>query len=228
MTFLRRPRACNRCLHFNEESSQCNLQCQLGTYEKPNQGMIWFPNVLDECEARRRYFTSKQLDIRMISVADQKRAIGNKQELLFHLPSELQHFKKQTSGGILVMGRKTFESLPKRLPGREHWVLSKNEFAGNILESAPGVHWFSDLHSLFEHAGISANGRTLWIIGGGEIYRQLMPYAKEILLTEVQTKAEHADTMFPQIPPTFVEDTCTDLIQKQCDPYPYIIRRFVS
>lgn len=95
----------------------------------------------------------------------ENRVIGNGGDIPWHLPEDFKWFKETTMGGILVMGRKTFDSIGRPLPGRETYVLSRTP------RNIPKVHCFNDLAVLDQ----LATEKTIWIAGGGEIYRQLLP-----------------------------------------------------
>lgn len=116
--------------------------------------------------------------------------IGKNNELLWHLKADLKHFKAITTGHTILMGRKTFESIGRPLPNRRNIVISsQNAFA------IDGVEVF---HSLEEALEAVKSEEEVFIIGGGEIYRQTMPLASKLYLTVVEREYE-ADTFFPEI-----------------------------
>lgn len=120
-------------------------------------------------------------------------AIGRNGSLAFHIPADLKRFKALTTGHTVVMGRKTFESLPKgALPDRRNIVVTRNR-----SYSAPGIETAG---SLAEALGMArwADGMP-FIIGGGEIYRQAMAIAGRLYVTEIDAEAAGADTFFPAI-----------------------------
>ena len=116
----------------------------------------------------------------------ENRVIGNKGQIPWHLPEDFRWFKQATMGGVLVMGRKTYESIGKPLPGRETYVLSRT------TRSIEGVHNFTNLDILQE---IDTN-KTIWIAGGAEIYQQMLPLCQEIYLSRVHNSYQ-GDTKFP-------------------------------
>lgn len=125
--------------------------------------------------------------ISIIAAVDRNRAIGLRNQLLFRLPADLKRFKALTIGHTVVMGRKTFESLPKgALPERRNVVVSATE------KSLPGC----DVYSSLEEALASSSGEV-YIIGGASIYAQAMPLAERLCLTEVDAEAPEADCFFP-------------------------------
>ena len=127
-----------------------------------------------------------------IAAMAENRVIGNAGDIPWHLPADFKWFKKTTMGGILVMGRKTYESIGKPLPGRETFVLSRQKL------DIPGVQCFTDLRSIEDYD----TEKTVWIAGGAEIYRQALPFCDEILLTRVHRKCE-GDTSFPEFEDAF-------------------------
>lgn len=109
-----------------------------------------------------------------------------------NLPRDLKHFKETTMGYPIVMGRKTFESLPKgALPGRLNIVISRN-----TAYEAQGA---TVVHSIDEALSVAKGVEHLFIIGGGELYRQSLPYADILHITQVHAHFEGADTFFPPI-----------------------------
>ena len=114
----------------------------------------------------------------IILVMDNDCAIGKDGGLLCKLPEDMKHFRETTKGSIVIMGRKTYESFPKRpLPDRENLVLSRS------CAAAEGAEVFSDIPSVLERVKDSA--KPVFVIGGAEIYRQLAPYCDEALITRV-------------------------------------------
>lgn len=121
-------------------------------------------------------------------------AFGRKGDLLFHVSADLRHFKELTMGYPIIMGRKTFESLPKgALPGRRNIVVSRNA----SLE-APGAEVATSL----ENAIRLCNGtEKVFIIGGAQIYKEAIEMADRICLTRFDRTADDADCFFPEIDP---------------------------
>lgn len=122
-------------------------------------------------------------------------AIGLKGSLLYRLPADLRRFKQLTTGHTVLMGRKTFESLPKgALPNRRNIVLSRHGKAGDF----PGCDLF---HSLEEAlADCARQGETeAFVIGGAQIYQAAFPLAQRLCLTLIHATPPEADTFFPPI-----------------------------
>ncbi len=128
----------------------------------------------------------------IVAIADNG-AIGKGNKLLWHISEDLRYFKKVTTGYPVIMGRKTWESLGRPLPGRRNIVISRS------LKSLSGAEVFSSLEESLEVLK-DFNGE-IFIIGGGEIYRQALPIAQKLYLTRVHITAADADTFFPAISP---------------------------
>ena len=148
--------------------------------------------------------------MKAIAVVDKNLAIGKDGDLLFRLPSDLAHFKAETLGGVVIMGRKTLESMPggRPLPGRHTLVLSRSMEPGLWVREKKEKKWlfgvFSDVQELLDFldlpqgAPLPADPRNIAVCGGEQIYRVLLPYCSELVLTEVDAEAEDADAHFPE------------------------------
>lgn len=144
----------------------------------------------------------------MILVAVVARArngvIGHEGRMPWDLPGDLRRFKQKTLGTPLIMGRKTFESIGRPLPGRRNIVVTRQEGW-----SAEGAERAATLQKAVE---MCREAERVSIIGGGEIYRQMMPYIHEVLLTEVHAEPE-GDTVFPDLDPTQWEETARETLE---------------
>ncbi len=136
----------------------------------------------------------------LIVAASTNNAIGKNGQLLWHLPNDLKYFKNTTWGMPVIMGRKSFESVGRPLPGRFNIVITRQ--AGWNAEQ---VEKAADLNEAIQMAG-KTNCRELFIIGGGEIYEQTIGMAQRIYMTRVHTELE-ADTFFPEIDESLWEMT---------------------
>jgi dihydrofolate reductase len=130
--------------------------------------------------------------ITLIAACDLDRGIGYQGELPWHLPADLAYFKQKTLGKAILMGRKTYESIGRPLPGRRNLVLTRQFMQISGVEI---IHHLDELRSL--------ELDELMVIGGAEVYQQCLPMASRILLTEVHTRVK-ADAFFPQLPPSFI------------------------
>ncbi|MDY6011383.1 dihydrofolate reductase [Clostridium sp.] len=131
--------------------------------------------------------------ISMIVATSNNNAIGKNNSLLWHISEDLKRFKEITSGHKMIMGRKTFESLPGILPNRHHIILTRDN---NFNVDSDKVSIIHDIDEVIKNYKNSSE--EVFIIGGGEIYNLFMPYADKLYLTKVQ-KDFDADTFFPQI-----------------------------
>ena len=154
----------------------------------------------------------------LIAAIDRRRAIGYQNKLLFWLPNDLKRFKALTTGHTILMGRKTFESLPKgALPNRRNVVLSSSASL-----SLPGAEVF---HSLEEALASCHADEHVYIIGGESLYRQALPLADELCLTEIDAEAPAADAWFPPIDPAAWHEKSRDARpadEKHPCPYAFV------
>jgi len=127
---------------------------------------------------------------------DLNRAIGGGNDLLWHLPNDLKYFKEKTRGFPIIMGRKTFDSLGRPLPGRRNMVVTRQ-----ADWSVEGVEAFATV----EAAVAALEGAEGFIVGGGEIYRQSLDLVDMLYATVVHTQIEGADTWFPEYLDQFTE-----------------------
>ena len=130
--------------------------------------------------------------ISLIVAASTNNAIGKNNQLLWHLPKDLRFFKNTTWAMVVVMGRKTFESVNKTLPGRTNIVITSKPGW-----KAEGVWVAKDMEDAIAQAK-TTNCKEIFVIGGGEIYKQTMPVANKIYMTRVHAELE-GDTFFPVI-----------------------------
>jgi dihydrofolate reductase len=121
-----------------------------------------------------------------IAAMSLNRVIGAGNKIPWHLPEDFKWFKQLTTGNIIVMGRKTFESIGRPLPNRETVILSRSQF------SFPGVRTISD----FSELDLSNDSREVFICGGAQIYQQTLPLCSDLYLTLVKREVE-GDTFFP-------------------------------
>ena len=127
-----------------------------------------------------------------IAAMSENRVIGNGNKIPWHLPEDFKWFKKMTTGNVIVMGRKTFESIGKPLPNRETIVLSRGAF------QYPGVRTISDLSQI----DLAKEAREVFICGGAQIYEQTLPLCSDLYLTLVKRTVE-GDAFFPKFEDKF-------------------------
>lgn len=130
------------------------------------------------------------MQIAMIACMAKNRVIGKDNQMPWHLPADLAHFKKVTMGKPIVMGRKTYDSIGRPLPGRRNIVISRQQ--GLKIEGVDVVT------SIDEALALAKNeADELMIIGGGQLYQALLPRAEQLYLTIVDAELE-GDTYFPE------------------------------
>ena len=130
----------------------------------------------------------------LIAVVARHGVIGRDGRMPWHLPEDLRHFRQATAGSPVIMGRKTWDSLPSRfrpLPGRDNIVVTRQ------------VHWQAEgarvVHSLAEALSAASHAERAFVIGGAELYAAALPLADELLLTEIEADVV-GDTHFPDWP----------------------------
>lgn len=145
--------------------------------------------------------------ITIIAAVAQNNAIGLENKLLYWLPNDLKRFKALTTGHTIIMGRKTFESLPKgALPNRRNIVLSHQPDA-----FFPGAETF---HSLSEALNHCATQKNVYIIGGASLYAEAMPWADKLCITHIKSTPPLADAFFPPISPEDWKEVCSEAHQQ--------------
>lgn len=137
------------------------------------------------------------MKIKLIAAVDQNLALGVSGNLLFRIPEDLKLFKRLTTGHIVLMGRKTFESLGcKPLPDRVNIVISTTK------KYDDGVITFERLTAAVEYSKHSFPDKDLYVVGGGRVYEESLKYADEVILTRYDRAYEDVNTYFPAVPET--------------------------
>lgn len=138
-------------------------------------------------------------EIALLSAVDRQWGIGCHNELLFHLSKDMEMFRKRTIHQIVIMGRKTLESLPggKPLPNRKNIVLSRKKGCHNLYESQEdGVSVFQSVREALDY--VKDETKEVFVIGGAEIYRQFLPFSTTAYITEIDAQRQ-ADCFFPDL-----------------------------
>ena len=168
----------------------------------------------------------KDIDFRMIVAFDKNLAIGMDNKLLWSLPKDLKHFKNLTMGNVMLMGRKTYESIGKALPGRVSIVLTRDK---NF--KAPGCLVVNNLSEACDIMRNNYPDKILYCIGGANLYAQLLCYVEKLYVTEVDIKINKADSYFPKISErnwqedlSFVEKHFKD----EKHDYDFVFRKYAS
>lgn len=128
------------------------------------------------------------MSISMIAAVGRNLELGKNNDLIWHFKEDMKFFKNTTMGHTVIMGRKTFESLPKALPGRKNIVLSLNP--NYTADSAEVI-------SSVEEAVELSKDSEIFVLGGGKVYELMLAYADKIYLTEIEDECKDADTYFP-------------------------------
>lgn len=143
---------------------------------------------------------SKQL--KLIVATSKNGVIGRDGAMPWHLPDDLKYFKEKTNGSIIIMGRKTFDSLGRVLPNREHWILTREEESRINKDNNPNVKVFHDSFSVV--SALMRDTRDGYVIGGGAIYKMFLPFVSTCYVTEIETEINDGDTFF-KLPNYFKE-----------------------
>lgn len=131
-------------------------------------------------------------NLKLIAAIGQNRELGCKNDLIWRIKEDMQFFRQQTLDNYIIMGRKTYESLPPKLPRRRYIVLTSDR---NLVPNEDLL-----IHRNIEDTlgFVDANqGEGFYVIGGGQIYKEFLPYVSLMHLTEIQATCEDADTFFP-------------------------------
>lgn len=155
------------------------------------------------------------MKVKIIVAVTENDAIGRNGELLFHYKEDLKNFKKLTSGNIVLMGRKTYESIGKPLPNRINIVLTR----GVNSEDNTNVIYKKSLEEALQYARDISNARDLYIIGGGQLYKEALEkdIAVEVILTRAKTKIDDADTFFPKL--DYTKEWSVDRVESYSEGY---------
>lgn len=150
-------------------------------------------------------------------------AIGRKNELLYHMPNDMKHFKETTTGHTVLMGRNTFYSFPRRpLPNRRNIVLALPE---EVPLDTEGAEWFTTLPDALQAA---KDDGEVFVIGGAYVYKQFLPKADQLYLTIIDDEPQDVDAWFPVVDFTewdevSREDFAAD--DKHAYPYSFVLLR---
>ena len=133
--------------------------------------------------------TRDRSPLTLVAAMGRNRVIGLDGDMPWHFSEDLKHFKRTTMGGVMIMGRKTFDSIGRPLPGRRTIVITRS------------ADWSHDgvevVHSLDQALTVAGSEAPVFVVGGGEIYAQSLPLATRLVLTEIDD-APDGDTFFPE------------------------------
>ena len=153
--------------------------------------------------------------ISLIVAMAENRVIGRGNQMPWHLPADLRHFKSVTLGKPVIMGRKTFESIGRPLPGRRNVVISRN-----LDCCAEGVESVSSLDAAL---ALVQDADEVMIIGGGQLYREALPLAQRLYLTHIELPVTDADTWFPDYS-QYQWQQCAEELHEPDEKNPYHYR----
>lgn len=155
----------------------------------------------------------------LIVAQAENRVIGNQNRLPWHLPEDLKYFKAVTLGKPIIMGRKTFESIGRPLPGRTNIVVTRD--ASYQREGIEVVHSLPQALERAEQIGVINGSEEVMLIGGAELYSQALPYCQRLYLTQVHAEVE-GDAYFPELNHTdWSELGCERHEPSGCNPFAY-------
>lgn len=145
----------------------------------------------------------------LIVAVAQNNAIGRNNELLWHISEDLKYFKETTTGHPVIMGRKTYESIGRPLPGRRNIVVTRGilQEDGSVAYNLnippiknPQTTSLEIISKLDDAVAIAKeSGQEFFIMGGGQLYNQIFPFADRLYITKIYATAEDADTFFPEV-----------------------------
>mgnify|MGYP003399239706 CR=1 FL=1 len=154
----------------------------------------------------------ENIEVVHVVACDQNNCIGKGNALPWHISEDLQHFKRITQGGIVIMGRKTYESMGRALPNRINWVITRDS-----SWSADGVKVAHSIEEALKNAAQDlkhVEKQSLFIIGGGEIFTQTLSIADRLEITHVQLDVQ-GDAHYPSITDDFVLTEYSDHISEK-------------
>lgn len=137
-------------------------------------------------------------EITLLAAVDRQWGIGYRNQLLFHISRDMEMFRERTTSQIVIMGRKTLESLPggRPLPNRENIVLSRNKDRQNCGGQGNPFHVFHSVQEAVD--SVKDDTRDVFVIGGAQIYEQFLPYASTACITKIDAQRQ-ADCFFPDL-----------------------------
>jgi dihydrofolate reductase len=162
------------------------------------------------------------MTISIIAAIGKNRELGDHGKIPWHLPADFANFKKVTTGHPVIMGRKTYESIGRPLPGRRNIIVTRQ-----ADYRAEGSDVVGSLDAAFKLAGEakSAGSDEVFVIGGAEIYKEALPFASKLYLTKIDHEFS-ADTFFPEVAMSSwkkIEDVAGVQDEKNVYPYRFVV-----
>ena len=166
--------------------------------------------------------------ISAIVAVDNDWGIGYDGNLLERIPEDMKMFRELTENNIVIMGRKTWDSLPGLLPNRVNIVISST-LSWLSFQTPTEAPYIANMKGIerdlaFIHCGYKISDKDIFIIGGGQIYKQLLPYCDQVYVTKILKNHENIDTFFPNLDKSkeWEIDTCTELRYSNDIPYAFL------
>lgn len=160
------------------------------------------------------------MEIVLICAVGRNREIGRGGDLVWRISDDLKRFKKITTGHPVIMGRRTYESIGRALPGRTNIVVTgRSDYAAEGCIVADGVD------SALQKAALSEGCQRVFVIGGGRLYGDFIERADRLLLTVIDARADDADTWFPEYQDRFEQVSTSDVLEQ--DGLKYFFAEFV-
>ncbi|WP_369899853.1 dihydrofolate reductase [Bacillus manliponensis] len=157
--------------------------------------------------------------ISLLVAMDKNRVIGKDNDLPWHLPADLAYFKKVTMGHHIIMGRKTFESIGRPLPGRTNVIITRN--TDYKVEGCQVIHSIDDVKKMSEETN-----EELFVIGGAEIFKEVLSFANRLYITKIEEEFE-GDTFFPEVSESEWEEVFVEQgVMDDKNPYTYYFCRY--
>ena len=157
--------------------------------------------------------------ISIIVAMSRNNVIGVNNDMPWKQKADLKHFQNLTKNKVIIMGRKTFESIGKKLPNRTNVVITRDESFSGLHE----VECFSNLNEALEHYEKESE---IMIIGGGQIYKEAMPYANNFYITYIETEINNGEVFFPELDKTLKKITEVKHFKDENNQYDYTFVRF--
>ncbi|WP_179998674.1 dihydrofolate reductase [Acinetobacter sp. YH12239] len=143
----------------------------------------------------------QKFEVVHVVAMDNQRCIGKDNDLPWHISADLKHFKEITQGGVIILGRKNFDSIGRPLPKRVNWVITRNkEWCHDGVKVAYSIE--EALEKSIDDVKLSDKPNTIFVIGGGEIFEQTINIADRLELTHIDLDVD-GDVFYPEIPPEF-------------------------
>lgn len=178
------------------------------------------------------YLLKGRLQISMIAAMSENNIIGNNNELIWHLSEDLKRFKRLTTGKVIIMGRKTHESIGRLLPNRKTIIITRDKEykveGAHIAHSINSALYYA-VHEVFykedfkleDYSNDIVFDNEIFVIGGGEIYNMFMPIASNLYMTEIYHEFE-GDTKFPKIDDSWIKTNVINMCEDQPFNYAFI------